>query len=153
MTRVLYICHGNICRSPIAEYVFKDMVRKAGIEDDFEIASAATSREEIGNDIYPPAKMVMDAHGIVYDRRQARQVTVPDLDYYDYIIAMEDYNLRNISRMFGDAALDKVTLLMDYTDRPGDVSDPWYTRDFETAYKDIEEGCAGFLRQLMDKKR
>ena len=110
MTRVLYICHGNICRSPIAEYVFKDMVRKAGIEDDFEIASAATSREEIGNDIYPPAKMVMDAHSIVYDRRQARQVTVPDLDYYDYIIAMEDYNLRNISRMFGDAALDKVII-------------------------------------------
>lgn len=147
-TRVLFVCHGNICRSPIAEYVFKDTVRRAGLEEAFEIDSAATSREEIGNDIYPPAKDVMKAHGIAFGRRGARQMTKDDLEHYDYVIAMEWYNLRNMARMFGNEAVKKVTLLMDYTDRPGDVSDPWYSGDFETAYRDIAEGCEGLLRKL-----
>ena len=151
MTRILFVCHGNICRSPIAEFVFKDMVRKAGIEDGFEIASAATSREEIGNDIYPPAKGVLTEHGIAFERRRARQMTRSDLGHFEYVIAMEAYNLRNISRMFGEDALKKVSLLMDYTDRPGDVSDPWYTRDFETAFRDIEEGCASLLFSLENR--
>ena len=148
MTRILFICHGNICRSPMAEYVFKDMVRKAGLENDFEIDSAATSREEIGNDIYPPAKAVLTAHGVPFERRHARRMTQEDLDYYDFIVAMEEYNLHNIARMFGRSALKKMSLLMDYTDRPGDVSDPWYTRDFETAYRDIEDGCEGMMLRL-----
>lgn len=151
MFKILFVCHGNICRSPMAEFVFKDMVRKAGLEDCFEIGSAATSREEIGNDIYPPAKRALTEHGIAFERRGARQMTRADLDNYDYVIAMEEYNLRNISRMFGEAAAEKVSLLMEHTDRPGDVSDPWYTGDFETAYRDISEGCAELLRKLQSE--
>ena len=135
----------------MAEYVFKDMVRKAGLEGVYEIDSAATSREEIGNDIYPPAKKVLTAHGIPFGHHHARQMTRQDLDYYDYIVAMEEYNLQNISRLFGNSALEKISLLMDYTDRHGNVSDPWYTGDFETAYRDIKDGCCGLISQLSMK--
>ena len=146
MIKVLFICHGNICRSPMAEYVFKKLIQDQGLLDKFEVASAATSREEIGNDIYPPAKKCLTKHGVPFTKHSAKQITKSDLEYYDYIIAMEDYNVKNLQRMFGDA--DKYSLLLDYTETPGDISDPWYSGDFETAFKEIEMGCKGFLEKL-----
>ena len=133
----------------MAEYIFKAMVRDADREDEFEIVSAATSREEIGNDIYPPAKRVMAAHGIAFAGRQAQQITKNDMMYYDHIVAMDRNNLRNLARMFGSETMNGVTLLMDYTERPGEVSDPWYTGDFETAFADIKEGCEGLLAECL----
>lgn len=146
MVKVLFVCHGNICRSPMAEYIFKNMVNKLGISNDFEIHSAATSREEIGNDIYPPAKTCLNKHNVPFIRHYARQITNKDLEYYDYIIAMEDFNIQNLNRTVGDS--DKYSLLLDYTDSPGNISDPWYTGDFETAYKEIDKGCKCFLMKL-----
>ena len=143
--KVLFVCHGNICRSPMAEYIFKDMVRKAGLEDEFEIHSAATSREEIGNDIYPPAKAKLREKGIPFDRHHARQITMTDCSYYDYLILMDDFNIRNFNRMFDGAYTDKVHLLLDFSDDPGNVTDPWYTGNFETTYQDIVKGCKALL--------
>ena len=146
MIKILFICHGNICRSPMAEYIFKDMVKEAGLESEFEIHSAATSREEIGNDIYLPAKKCLSTHGVPFGTHHARQITESDLVYYDYIIAMEDYNIKNLQRMFGDS--DKYSLLLDYTNEHGNISDPWYSGDFETSYKEIELGCRGLLDKI-----
>ncbi len=143
MIKILFVCHGNICRSPMAEFILKKLVKDKGIERNFEIDSCATSTEEIGNDIYPPAKSCLNAHGIPFVRHYARQITKDDLLYYDYIIAMEDYNLSNLKRIVGDS--DKYSLLKNYTDTPGDIFDPWYSGDFETAYKEIMAGCIGFL--------
>ena len=143
--RILFICHGNICRSPMAEYILKDMVEKAGRAEEFEIASAATSTEEIGNDIYPPAKRILTQKGVKFESRQARQITKQDYDYYDFIIAMDDNNLRNLKRLLGEDTEHKISLMMDYAGKHRDVADPWYTGDFETTYNDIIEGCRGFL--------
>lgn len=151
MTRILFICHGNICRSPMAEYIMKALVKAQGLESRFEIASAATSREEIGNSLYPPAQRKLREHGIPFGTHAARQMTRGDYLYYDKIIAMEAYNLRNLRPMVGSDPDQKVFLLMDYTQRPGDVADPWYTDDFETAYQDILEGCQGLLKTLTQK--
>lgn len=151
MTRILFICHGNICRSPMAEYIMKALVKEQRLEKDFEIASAATSREEIGNSLYPPAQRKLREHGIPFGAHAARQMTRADYLYYDKIIAMEAYNLRNLRPMVGNDPDRKVSLLMDYTQRPGDVADPWYTDDFETAYQDILEGCQGLLKTLTQK--
>ena len=151
MIRILFICHGSICRSPMAEFIMKQLVREAGLEDRFRIASAAASREEIGNDIYPPAKRVLAAHGIPYGRHPARQITAQDVKENDLIVAMEEYNLRYMRRGLGsvyEKNAGKFHLLMDFAARPGEVSDPWYTGDFETAYRDIDEGCRGLLAQL-----
>ena len=145
MIRVLFICHGNICRSPMAEYIFRDMARKAGCAERFAVSSAAVSREEIGNDIYPPAKRALMQHGIPFQKRAARQVTEREMDDYDWIIVMDRSNIRYLRRMFGDTYADKIHLLMEYAGGSGDVSDPWYTGDFETAYQDIAAGCAGFM--------
>lgn len=150
MTRILFICHGNICRSPMAEYIMKALVKERRLERDFEIASAATSREEIGNALYPPAQRKLREHGIPFGAHAARQMTRADYLYYDKIIAMETYNLRNLRPMVGSDPEKKVSLLMDYTRRPGDVADPWYTGDFETAYQDILEGCQGLLKALKE---
>ena len=150
MTKVLFICHGNICRSPMAEFIFKKLVKEQGPEDAFEIDSAATSREEIGNDIYPPAKRCLTAHGVPFAAHRARQITKADLAYYDYIVAMEDYNIRNLQWLLGDS--EKYSLLLDYTDRPGDISDPWYSGDFGTVYKEIELGCRGLLEHIAGKQ-
>ena len=146
--RILFICHGNICRSPMAEFILKDMVEKAGIADNFEIASAATSTEEIGNDIYPPAKRILSRKGIKFNSRQARQITKKDYEYYDFIIAMDENNLRNLKRMLGEDTEHKISLMMDYAGKNRDVADPWYTGDFETTFNDITEGCMGFLASL-----
>ena len=149
MIKILFVCHGNICRSTMAEFVMKKLVREAGRESEFEIASAATSREEIGNDIYPPAKRCLSAHGIPYEKHAARQISPQDVLYYDYIVAMESYNLRNLRRLLGSLYTQqeaRFSLLLDFTDRPGEVADPWYSGDFETAFRDIECGCRGLLK-------
>ena len=151
--RILFICHGNICRSPMAEFILKDMVEKAGRAGEFEIASAATSTEEIGNDIYPPAKRILTQKGIKFNSRQARQITKHDYDYYDFIIAMDDNNIRNLKRLLGEDTENKISLMMDYAGKHRDVADPWYTGDFETTYNDIVEGCRGFLKLISEKCR
>ena len=147
VTRVLFICHGNICRSPMAEFVLKDMVRKRGMEDRFEIASAATSREEIGNPVYPPARRKLAEHGIACTGHRARQMTKEDYDRYDMIICMDDNNKRSIMRMTGGDPDNKISLLLDFTERTGQqVADPWYTGNFDATWRDVTEGCEGLLR-------
>ena len=148
MTKVLFICHGNICRSPMAEFVMKDLVDKAGLSDQFEIASAATSTEEIGNPVYPPARQKLAEHGISCEGKTARQMTRRDYETYDYLIAMDYNNLRNMARFVGGDPEHKVSLLMDHTRRPGDVADPWYTGDFEATWQDVLEGCTALLEEL-----
>lgn len=139
--RIMFVCHGNICRSPMAEFILKDMVHKAGRDDEFETASSATSREEIGNPVYPPAKTELAKHGISCKGKYAVQLTKADYDRYDRIICMESYNIRNAMRILGDDPESKVCRLL--PDR--DVADPWYSGDFETAYNDIYEGCKMIL--------
>lgn len=148
MIRVLFVCHGNICRSPMAEYILKDMVRKNGLEDKFYIESAATSYEEIGNPVYPPARAELAKHGIGCRGHAARKLVKADFEEFDYLIAMEEYNLRNIRREFGEALAKKVSLLLDYTDMPGDIDDPWYTGSFDVTYNEIVMGCEGFLATI-----
>ncbi|MBS7298212.1 MAG: low molecular weight phosphotyrosine protein phosphatase [Eubacteriales bacterium] len=149
MIKILFVCHGNICRSPMAEFVMKDLVNKKGMADQFEIASAATSTEEIGNSVYPPAKRKLKEHGISCEGKTARQMTKEDYAYYDYIIAMDRLNLRNMTRFVGNDPDNKVSLLMDFTSHPGDVADPWYTGDFDTTLNDVNEGCIGILKKLI----
>ena len=148
MIKILFVCHVNICRSPMAEYILKDLVRKAGLEAGFEIASAGTSREELGNDMYPPAKAILKEHGVPFDRHYARQITASDFEYYDRVIVMEGRQIASMAMRFPRESMGKLSRLMDYTARPGDVSDPWYSRDFDTAFRDIEEGCRGLLAAL-----
>ena len=145
-TRILFVCHGNICRSPMAEFVMKRLVEEAGLSDRFEIASAATSTEETGNPVYPPARQKLAEHGIACQGKTARQITRDDYRHYDLIIAMDRNNLRNLRRMLGEDTQHKISLLMDYTQPPGDVADPWYTGDFEATWKDVVEGCHGILK-------
>lgn len=148
MTKVLFVCHGNICRSPMAEFVMKDMVKKAGLEGQFRIASAATSTEEIGNPVYPPARRKLAEHGIGCDGHAARQLTSRDYGDYDLLIGMDQANLRNMRRICGGDPDGKLRLLLDYTDHPGDVADPWYTGDFEATWRDVQAGCRGLLDRL-----
>ena len=170
MTRILFICHGNICRSACAHHVMQHMVDEAGISDKFYIDSAATSREELGNPVYPPMRKVLEAHGIPILPHRARQMTKADYADYDYLIGMDRENLYFMNRMYGSVnkkddrtafwnySYDdvqpsdpdgKISLLMDYTDRKGaEVADPWYTRDFEATYRDVVDGCRGLLAQL-----
>lgn len=152
MIKILFVCHGNICRSPMAEFIFKDLVKKHRAEVEFEIRSAATSTEEIGNPVYPPAKAKLAEHGISCKGKTAVQMTKSDYDYYDKIIAMDRYNLRNMQRFVGNDEKNKVSLMMDYTDRRGDVADPWYTGDFDTAWNDILDGCIGLYAALTKNK-
>ena len=157
MIRVLFICHGNICRSPMAEFVFKNMINKKQLQSDFYIASAATSTEEIwngiGNPVYPPAKKELARHGISCDGKRAVQLKKSDYDKYDYLIAMEERNRRNMLRILGRDPEHKVSLLLDYTDCPGNIADPWYTGDFEITYRDIVKGCEGFIEYLVKSGR
>ena len=148
MIKILFVCHGNICRSPMAEFVMKDLVNKKGMADQFEIASAATSTEEIGNPVYPPAKRKLKEHGISCEGKTARQMTKEDYAYYDYIIAMDRLNLRNMPRFVGNDPDNKISLLMDFTNHPGDVADPWYTGDFDATLNDVCEGCVGIIKKL-----
>lgn len=149
MIKVLFICHGNICRSPMAEFVFKDMVAKKGLSADFEIASAATSTEEIGNPVYPPARRKLAEHGISCNGKTARQIKKSDYTHYDLLIGMDSANIRNMNRIFGGDPDGKIHLLLDYTNRPGDVADPWYTGDFDATWRDVNEGCSNLLTMLL----
>ena len=148
MKKILFICHGNICRSPMAEFVMKDLVKKAGLASQFHIASAATSREEIGNPVYPPARRKLAEHGISCEGHAARQLTSRDYDEYDLLIGMDEANLRNMHRICGGDRSGKMSLLMDHTTRSGSVADPWYTGDFEATWRDVLEGCRGLLDEL-----
>ncbi len=152
-TRILFVCHGNICRSPMAEFVMKDLVKKAGLEQHFVIESAATSTEEIGNSVYPPARRKLAEHGIGCQGKTARQMTRGDYDRYDLLIGMDNWNIRNMRNICGGSdPEDKIVMLMDFTRRPGDVADPWYTGDFEATWRDVLEGCQALLAKL-EKKR
>ena len=148
MKRILFVCHGNICRSPMAEFVMKKMVSDAGMADQFEIASAATSTEEIGNPVYPPARRKLAEHGISCNGKTARQITRCDYEHYDYIVAMDINNLRNLQRVLGEDKLHKISLLLNYTDHPRDVADPWYTGNFEATWQDVNDGCKGLLEYI-----
>ena len=148
MIKILFVCHGNICRSPMAEFVMKDLVEKNGVSEEFEIASAATSTEEIGNPVYPPAKRKLNEHGISCEGKTARQMTKEVYTYYDYIIAMDRINIRNMTKFAGNDPDNKISLLMDFTSHLKDVADPWYTGDFETTWNDVYEGCVGILNRL-----
>ena len=147
MKRILFICHGNICRSPMAEFIMKDLVQKAGLEDKFYIESAATSTEELGNEVYPPAKRKLAEHGISCKGKTARQITRADYNRFDMLIGMDDWNLRNMKRFWPEDPEGKIFKLMDFTNRPGDVADPWYTGDFEATWRDCLEGCEALLRE------
>ena len=148
MTNILFVCHGNICRSPMAEFVMKDLTAKSGLSAQFHIASAATSREEIGNPVYPPARRKLAEHGIACGGHAARQLTAQDYREYDLLIGMDQANLRNMKRICGGDPEGKLHLLLDYTSRPGDVADPWYTGDFDATWRDVLAGCQGLLRSL-----
>ncbi len=148
MIKVLFICWGNICRSPMAEFILKDMVEKREISGEFHIESAATSTEEIGNPVYPPAKAELARHGISCAGKTARQMRRDDYDKWDYIIGMERLNMGYMHRILGGDPDGKVSLLMDFTGRSEDIDDPWYTRDFGGVYKQIVRGCEAFLEHL-----
>ena len=148
MTKILFVCHGNICRSPMAEFVMKDLVKKAGLETEFLIESAATSTEEIGNLVYSPARRKLAEHGINCAGKTSRQLTGTDYDQYDLLIGMDRANIRNMNRICGGDPAGKLHLLMEYTDHRGDVADPWYTGDFETTWRDVLAGCKGLLERL-----
>lgn len=148
MTRILFICLGNICRSPMAEYVMKDLTSKAGLSEQFEIASAATSAWEIGNPVYPPARQKLEEHGIDCNGKTARQMTRLDYARYDHLIGMDESNLCDILRLVGGDPQHKVSLLMAHTDHPREVADPWFTGDFESTWQDVLEGCTALLEEL-----
>lgn len=147
-TRILFVCHGNICRSPMAEFVMKDLVQKAGLADRFYIESAATSTEEIGNEVYPPARRKLAEHDISCKGKTARQITRADYDRFDLLIGMDSHNLYNMNRICGGDPEGKIHALMDYTAHPGEVADPWYTGNFEATWQDVLLGCKGILKAL-----
>ena len=152
MIKILFLCHGNICRSPMAEFVMKDMVKKAGLAQEFQIESAATSTEEIGNSVYPPARRKLVEHGIDCSGKTARQFQNSDYDKSDLLIGMDRANIRSMYQICGGDFADKMHLLMDFTSRPGEVADPWYTGDFDATWQDVMEGCQGLLDDLLKKR-
>ena len=151
MIRVMFVCHGNICRSPMAEFIMKKLVSDAGNSDEFYIVSSATSTEELGNSVYPPAKSELARHGIGCAGKTAVQLRKSDYDKYDYFIGMDTANIRNMNHIFSSDKDGKIYKLLTFAGRGDDVSDPWYTRDFGKAYADIEEGCKGLINYLMEQ--
>lgn len=148
MTRIMFVCHGNICRSPMAEFIMKKLVKEAGLESEFVISSSAVSTEEIGNPVYPPAREALKSHGISCEGKRAVRLERSDYDKYDLFLVMDDSNLMNIVRIFPIDPHNKIHKLLEYAGRNDDVADPWYTHRFEVAYKDIYEGCEGLLKAL-----
>ena len=153
MIKVLFICHGNICRSPAAEFLLRELLDQAGLGGDYTVASAATSSEEIGNPVYPPARRKLEEKGVPVRAHRARRMTAEDCEAYDLLIGMDEANIRNMKRFAWGEAEKKIRLLLDFTDAPGEVSDPWYTRDFERAYRDILRGCEALLEALTQKNK
>ena len=148
MVKILFVCHGNICRSPMAEFVMKDLAGKAGAGERFVIDSAATSTEEIGNPVYPSARRKLAEHGISCEGKTARQMTRLDYARYDHLIGMDESNLCDILRLVGGDPQHKISLLMAHTDHPREVADPWFTGDFEATWQDVLEGCTALLEEL-----
>ena len=148
MIKILFVCHGNICRSPMAEFLMKKLVSDKGIADKFLIESAATSTEELGNPIHYGTRQVLKKYNIDFSNKRARQIKLEDYQKYDYIIGMDRYNLRNMIRVFGDDKQNKLSLLLDYTEEPRDVADPWYTGDFSATEEDVLNGCRALLKKL-----
>lgn len=151
MIKILFVCLGNICRSPMAEFVMKQKVEQAGLSDQIQIDSAATSAWEVGNPVYPPAKAMLAQHGIQCTEKTARQMTSNDYGQYDLLIGMDASNIRDMRAICGGDPEQKIHLLLDYTSRPGDVADPWYTRNFDATWADVTEGCDEILNHLKDK--
>lgn len=149
MIKILFVCHGNICRSPMAEFVLKDMVKRRGLENNFYIASAATSTEEIGNPVHHGTRRKLAQVGISVDGKTAVQMTKADYDKYDYIIGMDTWNMKNINRIVKSDPQGKVYKLLTFAGRSDDVADPWYTGDFEVTYRDITEGCNALLEEIL----
>ena len=147
--RILFVCHGNICRSPMGEFILKDLAAKAGLADRFQIESAATSTEEIGNPVYPPARRKLAQHGIDCAGKTARQLTAADYGRFDLLLGMDRANIRNMTRICGGDPQGKIHLLMEYAGHPGrEVADPWYTGDFDATWDDVLAGCQGLLRKI-----
>ena len=148
--RDLFICHGNICRSPMAEFILRDMVERRGISHRFHIESAATSTEEIGNPVYPPARRELARHGLSCQRKTTRQGRRRDYQDFDYLLCAEQYNIRNLRWIIPRDPQHKLLRMLEFSENPRDISDPWYTGNFSLAYSDIVEGCESFLRHLED---
>ena len=148
MIKIIFVCLGNICRSPMAEFIFKDMIEKKGLSKEFIIKSAATSYEEIGNDIHYGAREKLFQKNITFTKRKATRITLDDYKKYDFIIGMEESNVRNIKKIVGNDIDNKIYKLLDFAEKPRDIADPWYTGDFETTYNDIVEGCQGLIKYL-----
>ena len=148
MIKVLFVCHGNICRSPMAEFVMKDLVKKQHLEYEFSIASAATSMEEIGNDIHRGTKAILNKYHIPYERRAARRMERRDYDEYDYLLGMDSWNIRNMQRIAGGDEEQKIWMLSEFAGLDRDIADPWYTGDFQTTYEDVLAGCQGLLEYI-----
>ena len=151
MKKILFICHGNICRSTMAEYVMKHLVKNAGLEEEFFIDSAATSDEEIGNGVHYGTRRKLAEMGVPCGDHRSRQVTWKDYERFDRIIGMDNANIRNLRRMLKGDPEGKISMMLDYTNRPGEVADPWYTGDFDATWEDVLEGCTGLLEQLNHK--
>lgn len=155
MTRIMFVCHGNICRSPMAEFIFKKLIADRGLSQQFYVSSSATSTEEIwnsvGNPVYPPARAELDKHGIACGDKRAVQLRRDDYSKYDLFIGMDSANIRNMHRILGGDPDNKISKLMNYTQRGGDVADPWYSDRFDIAYRDIYDGCVGLLNALKDR--
>lgn len=155
MKRIMFVCHGNICRSPMAEFILKDMVRRRGIAEDFVIESSATSTEEIwngvGNPVYPPAREELLSHGITCDGKRAIQLKKSDYDKYDFFIGMDSMNIRNMQRIFGGDPEDKIRKLMEFTERGGDVADPWYSGRFDETWRNVYDGCEALLEYILNE--
>jgi protein-tyrosine phosphatase len=149
MVKIMFVCHGNICRSPMAEFVFRHMVKDKHILDKFIIASSATSREEIGNSVHHGTKRKLREVGISCDGKTAVQLTKKDYKNYDYIICMESYNMKNVLKIIGEDKEGKVHRLLDFSTPSRDIADPWYTGNFDETYKDIVEGCTALLDYIM----
>lgn len=147
MKKILFVCHGNICRSPMAEFIMKDIVKKAGMDDQFHIESAATSTEEIGNSVYPPARRKLAEHGISCEGKTARQMTRSDYDRFDLLVGMDEWNIRNMKRIVGGDPDNKIFKMLDFTNHHGDVADPWYTGNFDATWRDCLEGCEMIFQQ------
>lgn len=151
MIKVLFVCHGNICRSPMAEFVFKDMVKKQGLEKEFVIASAATSTEEIGNGVHYGTKQKLELYNISCEGKKAVQMKNSDYDKYDYLLGMDNANIRNMIRIANYDNEHKIKRLLDYSNEPRDIADPWYTGNFDETYDDVVEGCTALLTYIKEK--